>query len=101
MTDLYKPLNVLKHRKLNKIYWGLAFFIIALAGWVTSETSSLITWFYIILFWLLVSIGSFLLGYLGFQLIVFDDKQEAYEMILKDIKEATDWLRTHGINVET
>ncbi|EMR10622.1 hypothetical protein PNEG_01325 [Pneumocystis murina B123] len=101
MANLSKPLNSLKHGKLNKIYWGLAFFIISLASWATGRISELITWFFIILFWLLVSIVSFLFGYLGFQLMLFNDKQEAYEIILKDIKEATDWLRQHGIDVET
>ncbi|KTW25634.1 hypothetical protein T552_03494 [Pneumocystis carinii B80] len=101
MKDSSNPLNSLQHKKLNKIYWLLIFLIISFIAWVTNNNSKLITWSFTILLWLLVSIGSFLLGYLGFQLILFNDKQDAYGFILKDINEATEWLQQHGITIDT
>lgn len=98
----YSLKSSVKHKAFTQILWGLALFTVASAGWAAGQIPEPIaSVLFMIPFWLFISFGTFLLGYLGFQLMRFKNKYEAYEAIQKDIKEATDWLKKHGIDVET
>ncbi|KAG4301551.1 hypothetical protein PCANB_001725 [Pneumocystis canis] len=56
--------------------------------------------YYLIFAWVTISIGALLLGLLGIQLIQFQNHQEAYFEMRKDINEASNWLRQHGIDID-
>ncbi|WWC85416.1 uncharacterized protein L201_000279 [Kwoniella dendrophila CBS 6074] len=51
-------------------------------------------------FWLLVSFGSYSLSSLGLGLVRFHDTPEAYESLLREISQAKDELRDHGVSVD-
>ncbi|WWC97489.1 hypothetical protein V866_004370 [Kwoniella sp. B9012] len=51
-------------------------------------------------FWVLVAFGSYSLSSLGLGLVRFHDTPEAYESLLREISQAKDELRDHGVSVD-
>ncbi|KDN46147.1 dolichol-phosphate mannosyltransferase subunit 3 [Tilletiaria anomala UBC 951] len=51
--------------------------------------------------WALISTGSYLLSQLGWGLYHFSDTPKAYEELMVDIKEAKDFLRGRGVDVDS
>ncbi|CAO1628592.1 unnamed protein product [Jaminaea pallidilutea] len=54
----------------------------------------------VIPWWCLVSFGSYLLWQVGWGIFNFNDVPEAYQGLMSDIKEAKDYLRQRGVDVD-
>lgn len=51
-------------------------------------------------FWLLVSFGAYLLFNLGWGILTFKDKEDAYRELVLEIEQAKKELKAKGVNVD-
>ncbi|KAK0530299.1 hypothetical protein OC834_002981 [Tilletia horrida] len=51
--------------------------------------------------WVLVSTGSYLLWNMGWGIFHFNDVPQAYQELMVDIKNAKDYLRERGVDVDS
>ncbi|KAK6525070.1 hypothetical protein TWF281_011949 [Arthrobotrys megalospora] len=51
-------------------------------------------------FWLLVSFGAYLLFTLGWGILTFKDKEDAYRELILEIDQAKKELRANGVDVD-
>ncbi|PWN25241.1 dolichol-phosphate mannosyltransferase subunit 3 [Jaminaea rosea] len=54
----------------------------------------------VIPWWTLVSFGSYMLWQMGWGIFNFNDVPEAYQSLMVDIKNAKDFLRERGVDVD-
>ncbi|CAO1633206.1 unnamed protein product [Sympodiomycopsis kandeliae] len=81
------------------IYFAILFEVLPLPSAILSQETKdqilpVIPW------WTIVSFGSYLLWQIGWGIFNFNDVPEAYQGLLVDIKNAKDFLRERGVDVE-
>ncbi|KAG5513216.1 hypothetical protein PMAC_001586 [Pneumocystis sp. 'macacae'] len=72
-----------KQTKCRRILLAATLLAVAVAGWHAGQPSKYIMFFLTIFMWILVSFGAYLLGLLGLQLIRLQDRQDAYDAMMK------------------
>ncbi|PWN19167.1 dolichol-phosphate mannosyltransferase subunit 3 [Microstroma glucosiphilum] len=80
------------------IYTALLFNLLPLPGVSREVKEDLLP---VVPWWTLVSFGSYLLWQVGWALFNFNDVPEAYESLMVDIKNAKDFLRERGVDVDS
>lgn len=51
-------------------------------------------------FWGIVTLGSYVLSTLGYRILTFKDKPEKHQELLKQIKEAKEFYKSKGIDLD-